>query len=99
MKVTGQHPKLPVQEKILPQTKEKELGQRGTATSKTEELQSPPAKDFAINRIKMKIDSEPDFNSKKVKELRDKIKNGEYKIDAGKIAKNMLTEALIEDII
>ncbi len=60
----------------------------------------PPIKasTFVMNKIKGRISAEPEVRSDKVAELKDKIKNGEYQVDAQRLAKTMLEDALQEDI-
>ena len=53
---------------------------------------------FSINKIKDKIEAEPDINMEKVKALKDKLKKGEYQVDSKKLANNLIKNSLIEDI-
>ena len=60
----------------------------------------PPVKTstFVMNKIKGRISTEPEVRADRVAELKDKIKNGEYQVDAQRLAKTMLEDALQEDI-
>ena len=60
----------------------------------------PPVKTstFMMNKIKSRIDSEPEVRADRVAELKAKIKSGEYKVDSERLAKTMLEDALQEDI-
>lgn len=60
----------------------------------------PPVKTstFVMNKIKDRISTEPEIRADRVAELKDKIKNGEYQVDAQRLAKTMLEDALQEDI-
>ena len=60
----------------------------------------PPVKTstFVMNKIKDRISTEPEVRADRVAELKDKIKNGEYQVDAQRLAKTMLEDALQEDI-
>lgn len=42
--------------------------------------------------------STPDVRAERVEELKNKIKNGEYKIDSGKIADGILKEAVRDEL-
>ena len=53
---------------------------------------------FVMNKIKGRISTEPEVRADRVAELKDKIKNGEYQVDAQRLAKTMLEDALQEDI-
>ena len=54
--------------------------------------------DFVINKMKSQIFAEPEIREGIVKELKEKIKSGEYKIDSHNLAKTMLEDALKEDV-
>ena len=60
----------------------------------------PPVKTstFVMNKIKSRIDAEPEVRADRVAELKAKIKGGEYKVDSEKLAKKMLEDAFQEDI-
>ena len=96
MKIEGQLPKVPAQDKGIQKSKEKGIAR--TEDQKAGSTQKTAAEQFAVNKLRAKIESEPDINLKKVKELRDKIKSGEYKIDNKKLADSMLKDSLLEDI-
>ena len=42
---------------------------------------------FVMNKIKSRINAEPEVRADRVAELKDKIKSGEYKVDSEKLAK------------
>ena len=60
----------------------------------------PPVKTstFVMNKIKSRINAEPEVRADRVAELKAKIKSGEYKVDSERLAKTMLEDALQEDI-
>ena len=60
----------------------------------------PPVKTstFVMNKIKSRINAEPEVRADRVAELKAKIKSGEYKVDAESLAKKMLEDAFQEDI-
>ena len=64
------------------------------------ETAEPPVKTstFVMNKIKGRISTEPEVRADRVAELKDKIKNSEYQVDAQSLAKTMLEDALQEDI-
>ena len=51
-----------------------------------------------MSKIKGRISTEPEVRTDRVAELKDKIKDGEYQVDAQRLAKMMLEDALQEDI-
>ena len=55
-------------------------------------------KRFVTDKIKLSIASEPEVRSDRVAELKEQIKSGDYKVDAKKMAKNLLVESLKEDL-
>lgn len=60
----------------------------------------PPVKTstFVMNKIKSRINAEPEVRADKVAELKAKIKSGEYQVDSQRLAKAMLEDALQEDL-
>ncbi len=96
MKIEGQVPKIPIQDKGIQKGKEKEIAQ--TEDQKTASTEKTAIEQFAVKKLQGKIESEPDVNLQKVKELREKIKKGEYKVDNEKLADSMLKDSLLEDI-
>ena len=53
---------------------------------------------FVMNKIKDKINAEPEIRADRVTELKAKIKSGEYKVDSESLAKKMLEDAFQEDL-
>lgn len=96
MKIEGQMPKVPVQDKGIQKGKEKEIARM--EDQKTASAEKTAVEQFAVKKLRGKIESEPDVNLQKVKELKEKIKKGEYKVDNEKLADNMLKDSLLEDI-
>ncbi len=96
MKIESQVPKIPVQDKGIQKGKEKEAAP--TDSRKTSTPKKSVTDHFVVNKLRSKIESEPDMDLKKIKELRDKIKKGEYKIDNEKLAEKLLDDSLIEDL-
>ena len=69
----------------------------GGAAVATERVDlSAEAKDF--QRIRQMLDQIPDVREEKVRELKDRIESGNYKVDSGKVAARMLGESLIDTI-
>ena len=96
MKIEGQIPKVPVQDKGIQKTKE-EVASRLDAR-KTDLLKKSTTEDFSIKKLQAKIESEPDIDLKKVKELKERIKKGNYQIDNEKLAESILKDSLIDDV-
>lgn len=96
MKIKGQVPKVPTQDQGIQKGKEKEIAR--AEDQKTASTEKPSVEQFAVKKLRSKIESEPDVNLQKVKELKEKLKKGEYKVDTEKLADNLLKDSLLEDI-
>lgn len=94
MKIEGQIPKVPVQDKNIQKGKEKEItqDQKSSAVKKAESDQ------FTVKRMRARIEAESDMDLEKVKALRESIKKGEYKVDNETLADKLLKDSLIEDL-
>ena len=97
MKITGQQPPEFHGVKGGTAKDSQKTADRSGLTSGTS---APPVKTstFVMNKIKGRISTEPEVRADRVAELKDKIKNGEYQVDAERLAKTMLEDALREDI-
>ena len=97
MKITGQQPPEFHGVKGGTSKDSQKTADRSGLTSGTSE---PPVKTstFVMNKIKGRISTEPEVRADRVAELKDKIKNSEYQVDAQSLAKTMLEDALQEDI-
>ena len=97
MKITGQQP--PEYHGVKGGTGKdnQKIDDRSGALSGSGE---PPVKTstFVMNKIKSRINAEPEVRAEIVAELKTKIKNGEYKVDSESLAKKMLEDAFQEDI-
>ncbi|MCG8335723.1 MAG: flagellar biosynthesis anti-sigma factor FlgM [Proteobacteria bacterium] len=96
MKIKGQVPKVPTQDQGIQKGKEKEIAR--TEDQKTASTEKTSVEQFAVKKLRGKIESEPDVNLQKVKELKEKLKKGEYKVETEKLADNLLKDSLLEDI-
>lgn len=94
MKIDGQYPKVPVQDKNV----HKDKATTAAEGKKPTRLEKTDVQKFSVNKIKEKIDAEPDVNLERVKALKAKIKNGEYEVDTKKLANNLLKDSLLEDL-
>ena len=94
MKIDSQYPKVPVQDKNV----HKDKTATPAETKKAVPLDKTDTKKFSINKIREKIDAEPDVNLERVKALKEKIKSGEYKVDTKQLANNLLKDSLLEDL-
>ena len=52
---------------------------------------------FIQSKIKIAIDAEPEIRTELVKNYKEQIKSGEYKIDPDEVASKMISDALEED--
>ena len=53
---------------------------------------------FVMDKMKARIASETGVVADRVAKLKEQIKSGDYKVDAQKLARNMLVESLKEDL-
>ena len=97
MKINGQYPKLPAQDKTVHQGQEKDVSKQTGISSKKLVEAKQIGNDFAVNRMRDKINAEPDINMERVEALKSKIKSGEYQIDNLKLANKILKSSLMED--
>lgn len=95
MKIDGQHPKLPVQDKSNLNEAKKETARSERKT--ISELSKTSTKKFSVSRIRDRIEAEPDINLEKVKALKAQIKKGEYQVDSKKLANNLIKNSFLED--
>ncbi|PCI29781.1 MAG: flagellar biosynthesis anti-sigma factor FlgM [SAR324 cluster bacterium] len=98
MKINGQYPKLPIQEKNIGKGQEKDVEKQTGIASKRSVAVGKTGSDFTTNRIRNKIDAEPDVNMERVKALKARIKSGEFQIDNIKLANNILKNSILEDV-
>lgn len=94
MKIDGQYPKVPVQDKNV----HKDKAATPLENKKSTHLEKTDTKSFSVNKIREKIEAEPDVNLERVKALKEKIKSGEYQVDTRKLANNLLKDSLLEDL-
>jgi len=52
---------------------------------------------FIQSKIKIAIDAEPEIRTELVKNYKEQIKSGEYKIDPDEVASKMISDTLEED--
>ena len=98
MKVTGQQP---------PRTPELTSGKAREAEAKLKRAeqaaQEGPAAagnraSLTMSRIREAIRNTPDVRSDRVEAVRQKLRSGDYQVDAEKLAEKVLTESLREDL-
>ncbi|MFH2130468.1 MAG: flagellar biosynthesis anti-sigma factor FlgM [bacterium] len=94
MKIEGQYPKLPVQDKNV--HKDKTAFPIENKTSPIQDKSDP--KKFAVNKIRERIDAEPEMDMEKIRSIKARIKSGEYEVDTKKLANNLLKDSLLEDL-
>ena len=97
MKVQNHITKIQVQEKNLQSKKDIEIHKTKDAANKAEQSTQETGT-FTVNRIRQKIDSEPQVDLKRVNEIKTKIKKGEYKIDIPRLAQNIVHDSILEDL-
>lgn len=67
-------------------------GASGKASGSDSVNISPKARE--LNRVKTMLDSTPDVRGEMVVKLKTEIENGDYNVDAGKVAEKMIERAL-----
>ncbi len=94
MKVTGQTPSSLLDIKGG-QSKD---GADAAQLSKGGTLQNDVVKNgsFAVDKMKLRIEAEPEVRADKVAEIKARIKSGEYQVDTQALARNLLKEGLQE---
>ncbi len=97
MKINQQHPKVPVQDKNVNKGQEKEPGREVEKGATNISALGKGSGDFIINKVRDKIDAEPDINTERVEALKTRIKNGEYRIDSLKLSNRILKSSILED--
>jgi flagellar biosynthesis anti-sigma factor FlgM len=94
VKIDGQYPKVPVQDRSV----HKDKSAIPVESRKTGRLEKTDTKNFSVNKIREKIEAEPDIDMERVKALKAKIKGGDYQVDTQKLANNLLKDSLLEDL-
>ena len=95
MKITGQQPPMP------PDVKggyRKDVEQAHVGGGGFPPDGSVRAETFTLNKMKLRLEAEPEVRADKVAERQAKRKSGEYEVDSQKLARNLLLEGLQEDI-
>ena len=99
MKIQGQYPKVPIQDKNTQKLRDGDVeARKGVGAKASEELHQGEKQQFAVNRLREKINAEPDIDAEKVARLKEQIKQGKYQVDAVKTANNLVKSALFEDL-
>jgi len=99
MKITGQDP-AKTAELTLGKTKGKETPPAPAGAKREPErpAQLPATSSLTTTRAREAIRKEPDVRAEKVAEVKARIRNGKYQVDADKLAGNMINQSLREDI-
>ena len=98
MKVTGQDP-AKTAELNLTKGKGKDKAQPGGEKRRSRESALAPTRaSLTMDKVKEAIRKEPDVRAERVAELKEKVESGKYQIDADKLAENVLTDSLREDL-
>lgn len=98
MKITGQKPLDP---KEIGSGKPREIEQRAKHQGKASaEQKLPPDSRTSLtsSRVKEAIRNTPDIRTDRVEAVKSKIQSGAYKVNVERLASNMLTESLRDDI-
>jgi flagellar biosynthesis anti-sigma factor FlgM len=98
MKVTGQNPPRAGE---LTQGKMRETDSRrnpvaGRSTQNPIGVDAPPS--LTTNKVRDAIRNEPDVRADKVADVKRRIQEGSYTMDADRLAKNMINTSLREDL-
>jgi len=98
MKVTGQNPPRAGE---LTQGKTREAdGRRSSVTGRSTQnpVHVPDRPSLTTNKVKDAIRNEPDVRPEKVADVKRRIQEGSYTVDAERLAKNMINTSLREDL-
>ncbi|OGG95274.1 MAG: flagellar biosynthesis anti-sigma factor FlgM [Candidatus Lambdaproteobacteria bacterium RIFOXYD12_FULL_49_8] len=96
MKINGQYPKPTAGDRNV----------QGATTNEAKKASSPVIQapqqksihpELTLNKVRAKIEAEPDINQAKVDAIKAKIAKGEYKVDAKLLAANLIKGSLLED--
>lgn len=98
MKVDGQYPKLPLQDKSVQKGNEKEALAKNKNIKGSGKFNSIKSNEFAVNKLKDKINATDDINLEKVKALKAQIKKGDYNVNAETLADKLLKDSIFEDL-
>lgn len=98
MKVNGQNP-AHLSELTAGKTREK--GQKAGLSQSRQSRENEAVTNntsLTTRRIRETLRNEPDMRMERVARIKDEISKGKYKIDAEKLAENMLLDSLQEDL-
>ena len=98
MKVTGQQPPRTSE---LTSDKTREAEHKATRADRGAQENSPQVRSrtsLTMNKIKEVIRNTPDVRAQRVAELKEKVNSGKYEVDAERLAHNILTESIREDV-
>ena len=105
MKVTApQHPRasdISTGKTREQEPKQGQIGKGPTVSQKSMAESERPAGNhtsLTMNRIREVIKSTPDVRSERVEALKERIRSGSYKVNADRLAENLLTESIREDL-
>jgi len=98
MKVTGQQPTR-TPELASGKAREAEAKQkRAEQTAKDSAAPAGNRTSLTMSRIREAIRNTPDVRADQVEAVRNKLRSGDYKVDADKLAGRILNESLREDL-
>jgi flagellar biosynthesis anti-sigma factor FlgM len=98
MKITGQDP-AKTAELTLGKTKGKESPPAPVAKKEPPRpAQLPASSNLTTTRAREAIRQEPDVRADKVADVKERIRGGQYEVDADRLAGKMINHALREDI-
>jgi flagellar biosynthesis anti-sigma factor FlgM len=98
MKVTGQQPPRASE---LTSGKAREAEQKAERTRQGKEEAPAPVQNrtsLTMNKIKDAIRHTPDVRADRVAEVKERIERGTHRVDAERLAENLLRESLREDV-
>ncbi len=98
MKITGQNPPRTGE---LANTKTRETdGKTGLAKNRKADVPAggQTRASLTMTKVKDAIRNEPDVRADKVAQVRERIRQGDYKVDTDELAANMINSSLHEDL-
>lgn len=98
MKVTGQNPTRPGE---ISQGKAREAeGRKGQVAGRSTEnpVRVPDRPALTTMKVRDAIRNEPDVRADRIADVKRRIQDGSYQVDAQRLAKNMINTSLREDL-
>jgi flagellar biosynthesis anti-sigma factor FlgM len=98
MKVTGQQPPRTTELATGKSREAEQRAERKRVIAKDSTAPAAKAADLTLSRIRDAIRSTPEVRAERVQAVQEKLRKGEYKVDADRLAHKMINESLRDDV-